>query len=146
MWTFKKTEKREYYESDIEAFKKMVVKRQSECVDYQYISLYSLPYSKIKRLYNIIVDNALGKRTSYMVADNNMLYFPINNRTVIGLSFQSLRYIGVERDKVISLIKRNKSNRIYFTSSDNMRKMSNWFHGREFAIASIFEKFGKKGT
>ena len=30
MWTFKKTEKREYYERDVEEFKKMVVNYQEE--------------------------------------------------------------------------------------------------------------------
>ena len=34
MWTFKKTEKREFYEDDIDAFKKMIVDKQGSDVTY----------------------------------------------------------------------------------------------------------------
>ena len=144
MWTFKKTEKREYYERDVEEFKKMVVNYQEKDVAYNYINIYRLKYSDIKRLYNIILNNSLKKERNYYIIDRNMLYYPIDDKNIIGLSFAHLKYIGVERDKIIEKIKSKEFNKIYFTTSKNMWKLSSWFSNKEYVIASIFERNAKK--
>ena len=50
------------------------------------------------------------------------------NKTVVGVSFDELEYVGISRDKVIERIKSNKNNKIinndYFISK-NMRKYLN---------------------
>lgn len=144
MWTFKKTEKREYYERDVEEFKKMVVNYQEKDVAYNYINIYKLKYSDIKRLYNIILNNSLKKERNYYIIDRNMLYYPIDDKNIIGISFAHLKYIGVERDKIIEKIKSKEFNKIYFTTSKNMWKLSSWFSNKEYVIASIFERNAKK--
>lgn len=143
MWTFKKTEKREFYEEDITEFKKVIVKHQESGIVYHYISIYSLPFKKVKRLYDIVFNNGLHKKTNYFIADRSMLYLSLDESNVIGLSFNHLKYIGIDRDKVIDKIKLNNSNRIYFTTSKKMWKLSDWFCGKEYVIASIFEKNAK---
>ena len=144
MWTFKKTEKREYYERDIEQFKNEIVKHQEKDVVYNYINVFKLKYNDIKRLFGIIFNNSLNKKTNYYIVSRNMLYYPIDYKNVIGLSFTHLKYIGIEKDKIIEKIRNKKFNKIYYTTSKNMRKLTNWFSNKEYVIASIFERNAKK--
>lgn len=136
MWTFKRTEKREFYEDDIITFKSKAISMQCDGVSYYYINVYSLRYSKIKSLYNIIMDN----KVKYIIIDNNMFYFAIDVDCVIGISFSHLRYIGIDRDKVINKLKSRANNRIFYTNSKNMWKLKDWFSGNEYVIANIFKK------
>ena len=53
-WTFKKTEKREFYERDVEEFSKYIIQNVLNTIKYYYINIITLRYSKIKRLYNIL--------------------------------------------------------------------------------------------
>jgi hypothetical protein len=144
MWTFKKTEKREFYEDDIDAFKKMIVDKQGSDVTYHYIDTYRLKYSEVKRLYRLMLCNSLKKETNYFIVDKDMVYTAIDKQTVIGISFTHLRYIGVDRQKAIDRLRKPCFNKVYFTSSNNMWKMKDWFKGREYVIASVFEKNARK--
>lgn len=134
MWTFKKTEKREFYEQNIQEFKDMIVEYQSNNTNYYYINIYSLKYSQFKRLYNIIMNNMLNN----IIIDKEMLYLSINDNDVIGISFNHLRYIGIDKDKIIERLKNGYNNRLYYTTSKNMWKLKDWFNGREYVIAKIF--------
>ena len=141
MWTFKKTEKREFYEEDIETFKKRIVEMQKYGVDYHYVSIFKLRYSDMKRLYRIVLAHT---DTEYIIIDRNMVYVPLSDKKVIGLSLTDFNYIGIEREKVIGKIRANKNNRVYFTSSKNMWKFKEWFDGDEYVIATIFTRNAKK--
>ena len=144
MWTFKKTEKRELYEEDINTFKKRIVEYQGNDVIYYYVSIYALKYNKTKKLYNILFNNALNKQVNYIIIDRNMLYMCLDSKNVIGISFTHLEYIGIPRDKIIDKLKAQKTNRLYFTTSKKMWKLKDWFYGREYIIASIFETNAQK--
>lgn len=136
MWTFKRTEKREFYEDDIITFKNKAICNQCKNVNYYYIDLYRLPYSRIKSLYNIIMNDEI----KYIIIDSNMFYLAIAVDCVIGISFTHLRYIGVDREKTINKLKSKKNNKIYYTNSKNMWKLKDWFSGNEYVIANIFKK------
>ena len=144
MWTFLKTEKREFYERDVDKFKKKIVDIQGNGVKYTYINIYSLKYTKIKKLYDILFNNLLNKTTNYIIVDRNTFYTCIDEKNVIGISFTHLDYIGINRDKVIEKLKSGKNNRVYFTTSKKMWKLKDWFYGREYVIASIFETNAQK--
>ena len=137
MWTFRKTEKREYYEEDIDTFKRMSIQKQEDGVDYRYINVCSLKYSKLKRLHEILTSNGLKKEQNPIVIDGDMIYAPLDMKIVIGISLQFLKYIGVDREKVISKIRNEASNKVYFTTSKNMWKLRNWFCGKEYVIANL---------
>jgi len=136
-WSFKKTEKRDYYEHDLSEFKKHIIKSISNDINYYYINIYKLKYTKIKDLYNILFNNKFNRDINYIIIDNEMLYFPLCGNKVMGISFNHLRYIGIDREKVINKIKLHKSNKIYYTSSRNMWKLKDWFKGIEYVIPSI---------
>ena len=73
----------------------------------------------------------------YYRIDNDMLYYPLNNNKVIGISLQQLRYVGINKDKIIDRIKQNKSNYIYYSSNKKLWEYKNWFNGLEYVIPSI---------
>lgn len=135
MWTFKKTEKRDYYEDDLFKFKKMIINHQESGVKYYYINIYSLKYSQIKRLYNLL----RNKDVNYIIVDGEMLYIPLNSVDVIGISFVSAKYIGISRESIINKLKKFRNNKIYYTSFKNMYELKDLFRGKEYVIANIFE-------
>lgn len=144
MWTFKKTEKREFYEEDIETFKKRIVGYQEKNVTYYYINIFKLRYSQTKRLYDVLFNNTIKNQINYIIIDKEMLYIALDNFKVMGISFTHLRYIGIERERIINKLKTNPFNRLYFTTSKNMWKLKEWFNGKEYVIASIFARNARK--
>lgn len=144
MWTFKKTEKRDFYEEDIASFKKKIVTMQGSNLTYHYINLYTLPYNKIKKLYHILFNNALGKESNYIIIDKDMLYMSLNESNVMGISFGQLRYIGIDREKIINKLKACQTNKIYYTTPKKMWQLKEWFRGREYVISHIFDQNAQK--
>lgn len=140
MWTFKKTEKREFYENDLLDFKNKIIDDQKKNVIYHYINICSLKYSQFKRLYNIIMNGVLN----YIIVDKDMFYLSLNDNDVIGISFRHLAYIGIDRDKIIGKLKSGYNNKIYYTTSKNMWQLKSWFNGDEYVIANIFKKNASK--
>jgi hypothetical protein len=137
MWTFKKTEKREYYEEDIKKFKEKLIKIISSKVDYYYINVYNLRYSKMKKLYLMIFKNLFKRDKNYILIDKQMLYFPLEDRKVIGISFNILEYINIDKEKIIAKCRNNYSNRVIFTSNKRLWQLNKWFKGKEYVIASL---------
>lgn len=137
MWTFKKNEKREYYEEDILAFQEYIKNTISKNIIYHYINIFNLSITSIKKLYNIVINNQYNRDINYILIDNDMLYYPLNNNKVIGISLQQLRYVGIDKDKIIDRIKQNKSNCIYYSSNKKLWEYKNWFNGLEYVIPSI---------
>jgi hypothetical protein len=137
MWTFKKTEKREYYEEDIKKFKEKLIKIISSKVDYYYINVYNLRYSKMKKLYLMIFKNLFKRDKNYILIDKQMLYFPLEDRKVIGISFNILEYINIDKEKIIAKCRNNYSNRVIFTSNKKLWQLNKWFKGKEYVIASL---------
>lgn len=139
MWTFKKTEKREYYEDDLVEFKRRIVEAASNNVKYYYINVYKLKVSEIKRLYNILFNNKLKREKNYIIVDGEMFYFNLNNNKVGGISFTHLKYAGIDREKVIAKLKSQPVNKVIYTTSKKMWKLKEWFEGKEYTIPMILE-------
>ena len=99
-WTFKKTEKREFYERDVEEFSKYIIQNVLNTIKYYYINIITLRYSKIKRLYNILFSE--GEKCIYI--SNNMAYV-LHEGTILGVSLTMLEYCGIKKDKVINKLK-----------------------------------------
>lgn len=143
MWTFKKTEKRAYYEKNMQEFKQYIIQEIAKHIHYYYINVYGLRLTKLKDLYHIIFDNFLQRRTNYFVIDGEMLYLALTKEKVIGISFNHLKYIGIQREKIIGKIRQKPYNKVYFTTSKNMWQLKKWFEGIEYNIAAIFFKNAK---
>lgn len=134
MWTFKKTEKREIYEENIIEFKNYIIKSISKNINYYYINIYNLKYKDIKRLYNILFNNKFNRNINYIFIDKEMMYYCLENNNVIGISLGLMKYMGIDREKVISKIKSGKNNSIVFSSNKKLWQLKDWFNGMEYII------------
>lgn len=137
MWTFKKTEKREIYEENIIEFKNYIIKSISKNINYYYINIYNLKYKDIKRLYNILFNNRFNRNINYIFIDKEMMYYCLENNNVIGISLGLMKYMGIDREKVISKIKSGKNNSIVFSSNKKLWQLKDWFNGMEYIIPSL---------
>ena len=137
MWTFKKTEKREIYEENIIEFKNYIIKSISKNINYYYINIYNLKYKDIKRLYNILFNNKFNRNINYIFIDKEMMYYCLENNNVIGISLGLIKYMGIDREKVISKIKSGKNNSIVFSSNKKLWQLKDWFNGMEYIIPSL---------
>ena len=137
MWTFKKTEKREIYEENIIEFKNYIIKSISKNINYYYINIYNLKYKDIKRLYNILFNNKFNRNINYIFIDKEMMYYCLENNNVIGISLGIMKYMGIDREKVISKIKSGKNNSIVFSSNKKLWQLKDWFNGMEYIIPSL---------
>lgn len=137
MWTFKKTEKREIYEENIIEFKNYIIKSISKNINYYYINIYNLKYKDIKRLYNILFNNKFNRNINYIFIDKEMMYYCLENNNVIGISLGLMKYMGIDREKVISKIKSGKNNSIVFSSNKKLWQLKDWFNGMEYIIPSL---------
>jgi hypothetical protein len=137
MWTFKKTEKREFYEEDIKKFKEKLITLISNQVEYYYINVYNLRYSKMKKLYYMLCNNSFKRDKNYILIDKDMLYYPLECGKVIGISFNILKYIHIDKEKIIAKCRKNYYNRVIFSSNKKLWQLNKWFKGKEYVIASL---------
>jgi hypothetical protein len=143
-WSFKKTEKRDIYEQDVVRYKEYIKEKVNREVKYYYANVLTLPFTKKKNLYNIIVKNALNRDNNYVIVDKKMVYYPLENGNVVGLSLDIMDYLNIKQEKILNLIRTNTHNKIYFTSSKNMWDIKAQFCGNEYVIAYLFQKFARK--
>ena len=104
-WTFSKSESRVDFEDDLESFYNIIYNNILNKINYIYIDICKLKYSKVKKLYNII----FSKEIKNIYISNNILYIPYDG-SVLGVSMTMLEYCGIHRDKVLSKIRSNPSN------------------------------------
>lgn len=111
-WTYGKTEKRDAHENDIKLFYKEVINNAIKDIKYYFVNLFKLRYTEIKRLLNIIKNDT----KKYIYIDGNMIYIYYDGY-VLGISLEMTEWLGVKREKVISLLKSNDNNVIQFSDS-----------------------------
>ena len=101
-WTYSNVEKKSEYNDDLESFKKFCINSFINRIKYYYIDPFQLKYSHIKRLINKL--NQVEKGLMYV--DDKMCYFLMDDVTY-GLHLETLNYIGIEKDKILSYLKSN---------------------------------------
>lgn len=106
-WTFGKREKRIDFEKDIENFQNYIIKQIIKKFTYYYINVLTIKQEKIKKIIKII-NNQDDKKFFF---DEKMIYMHYQNN-IFGFSLEISEYIGLKREKIIKLIKKNKNNKI----------------------------------
>ena len=119
------------------SFKNYIIKSISKNINYYYINIYNLKYKDIKRLYNILFNNKFNRNINYIFIDKEMMYYCLENNNVIGISLGLMKYMGIDREKVISKIKSGKNNSIVFSSNKKLWQLKDWFNGMEYIIPSL---------
>ena len=128
-WTFKKSESRSEFEQDLKDFYKYIYKTILDNIDYYYINILSLKYSKLKKLYSIF--NSKERKNIY-ISDN--LIYTLYDGKVLGVSLDVLEYCGIKRDKVLSLLSSNPANKIYDNSHKWMIRLCKYLGNKKYAV------------
>lgn len=107
-WTFDKTERRNDYEKDINAFYYFIIKDLIKNVKYSFINVITAQYSLIKRFLNFVK----GNKTKYIYIDSNRFVFIYCDGVVCGISLDDLRYMDINVNKCLNILKSNSNNHI----------------------------------
>ena len=128
-WTFSRSESRADFEQDIEKFYDIIYNNILNKIEYIYVDICKLRYSKIKKLYNII----FSKDVKSIYISNNLVYVPYEGK-MLGVSLDILEYCGINKDKVINKIKSNPSNVVYEDNDKNVFKIVKRLGNKKYAL------------
>lgn len=106
-WTYSKFESKHEHDKDIFEFNQRVVKISTSCVEYNYVDIFRLRYSSVKKIYKVL----FSSDRKHIYISNGMLYFTYGTH-VIGISLKIMDYCGMGYQKRIERLHENKSNMI----------------------------------
>jgi hypothetical protein len=134
-WTYSKMEKRSEFEKDINSFYEYVKKRLFKTIKYKSINIYNLTFNEVKKILTFI---KFSKKEKNIFITNNSIYISYCNN-VIGISMDEIDYIGIKKDKIISMIKANNSN--FIIHEDNkINSIKRQLNNCNFIIPYLFSK------
>ena len=108
-WTFSRYEKRNIFEDDIVKFRRFVFDKVFKQAKYKPIEVLQNEFSDVKCLINSLCDD----NTKYTYIDNRAIYI-YYNKVIYGLSFDELEYVGIDKERVISFLRKFRSVRFIF--------------------------------
>lgn len=112
-WTFLKTERRSDFEKDISNFKNDVMRRITKSVKYYYVDVITSSAYKMMRFVRMLAD---GSPKTVFIRNNNMYIYV--DKWVFGVSLDDIEYIGIDRNKVFSFIKRLRNVRFVYDNKN----------------------------
>ena len=112
-WTFLKTERRSDFEKDISNFKNDVMRRITKSVKYYYVDVITSSAYKMMRFVRMLAD---GRTKTVFIRNNNMYIYV--DKWVFGVSLDDIEYIGIDRNKVFSFIKRLRNVRFVYDNKN----------------------------
>ena len=112
-WTFLKTERRSDFEKDISNFKNDVIRRITKSVKYYYVDVITSSAYKMMRFVRMLAD---GSPKTVFIRNNNMYIYV--DKWVFGVSLDDIEYIGINRNKVFSFIKRLRNVRFVYDNKN----------------------------
>lgn len=135
-WTYSKMEKRSEYENDLLKFNKYIINNVRNSCKYLNFNIFIEPLHRIKSFIKFI-DNNYNKIIYY---NNNHLYIytPGSTSCIVGLSLSDCEYIGINKDKILQRIKKNKSN--IFIEDDNFmtKSLKKEFNNSKYIIPYLY--------
>lgn len=103
-WTFKKTERRCEYEEDVMKFYNYAILHEMEKTKYVYVDLINFSLNSIKKMIKFLGD----KSRKYIFLTRNshfMFVYSEQYNTVFGISLELCEYLGVNKQKVLKLLR-----------------------------------------
>lgn len=124
-WTYGKRERRNVYEEKVKKFIDYSIESSIKSIDYVFISLFLDSDKKKEYLF----ENVKSENTYYYIDNVIYIYVP-SKRVSYGISSDELSYFGIEKEKLLSFLKKNnskeikvpKNNNFYFSSILNKNK------------------------
>lgn len=103
-WTFSKTERMCEYKEDIDNFYQKTLTNVLSKIGYEYIDINRWSFSDIKKIINIL--KSRKKKFVFLTKDSNFAFVYIESYSVVfGISLSLCEYIGINKKKVLSLMK-----------------------------------------
>ena len=128
-WTYNKTEKRDIFEKDIENFQKLIIFNIINNINYYYVNIIKLNYTRIKNLYNIL----FSSNKNYIYINKDMIYINYNSNNVLGISLKILEYCGIKKEKIIDKIKSFENN-VFYNSDFKWISLLKYIDNKKYAI------------
>ena len=128
-WTFSRTENRSEYENDLNKFYDTIKKNAMDSVEYKYINIFTLSYSKLKKILNIL--SSMEEKTIYI--SDNMLYL-LYKDIVYGISLTIIEYCKIGRDKVMKKLMSNKFIKVINDDDWKVSKLNKFLENKKYAI------------
>lgn len=104
-WTFDKIERRNEYERDLKEFNDSLIKTVRKNIKYDFFNIYIEPLSRIKKLVSFIK----SPKVKYIYIFNNHIYMYYQN-IVYGISLNDIEYLGINKKRILRLLKTNNNN------------------------------------
>ena len=78
-------------------------------VEYHYLNIPSYRYSELKRIYSWVKGKT--KKLCFLTRDSNFMFmYDPEKKNVFGLSLTLFEYMGINRKKVVGVVRGNKNN------------------------------------
>lgn len=132
-WTYSKHEKRSEMERDIAMFNENIFKYLIKNTDYTFIDIYQLKYGEYKKLIKFFNESDI----KFIYITNNHIYC-LKNKKVVGLSLDDLEYVGIRKEKVISKIKENNKNFVFFNDYFIKNTIKKQINGNKIVIPYLY--------
>lgn len=108
-WTFSKKERRIDYEKDLKLFTQKCLNNIENNLKYKYINILTCDRDTLKNL----LKKLSSTDVSYIyIYNNSFIYIYINNE-IIGIDFNSIDYLKINRKRVYRLLY-GRNNKIFF--------------------------------
>ena len=104
-WTFKKTEKRNDYEKDLNNFYKEVIKNISSLTEYKYVNVISIDKKRLFKIAKIL--NDVDKIKVFYFLDN--IFYVLYDNVIYGFSSEIIDYIGINKNRLEKFIKSGRN-------------------------------------
>lgn len=108
-WTFGKTERRDEFDKDLKDFYRYVLDKNVDSIRYFYVNFFKLTRKQIINLFRILY--SLEEKIGYIYKDMLYLYY---SGYVLGISLRILKYCGVNPEKYLEILKKNKNTKIFY--------------------------------
>lgn len=133
-WTYTKMEKRNIHETDITAFYEIVFKKLYRDVKYFNKSIYTINYSVVKDIFNLLNNECIYK-CIYICKNHVYIYY---NNNVTGFSLEEIKYVGISVTKVMSLLTKAKNSDLITDDNFIKNEVKNYLKNREYLTPYLY--------
>jgi len=134
-WTFGRTEKRDEHESDIAKFCNDVMSAYIAEIKYKYLNVLCINTEIAKRCL-IFLHSSQEK---YIYIWNDMIYISCPNKTVVGVSLKMCEYGNIGKEKLLGIIRANKSNIVIDDDTRIPRTLMGFIKDKRYSVPFIMQ-------
>lgn len=133
-WTYTKMEKRNIHETDINSFYEIVFKKIYRDIKHTNISIYTMKYSMLRNIINILNAENLYK-CIYIKKSHIYIYYDNN---IVSFSLDEIKYIGIDITKVMLLLTKSKNSDIITDDSFIKNEVKPYLKNKEYLTPYLY--------